>query len=113
MKAFVTGGTGFIGERLVKRLRDRGDDVVALVRSREKGAKLEQMGATLVEGDLSSSYALHSGVTGCEAVLHVAAVYKVASPKKEHESMYDANVRATERVLDAAFQAGVSRIVYV
>ena len=38
MKAFVTGGTGFIGERLVGRLRERGDDVVALVRSREKAA---------------------------------------------------------------------------
>jgi dihydroflavonol-4-reductase len=113
VKAFVTGGTGFIGERLVQRLRDRGDDVVALVRSREKGAKLEQMGATLVEGDLSSSDAIHSGVKGCEAVFHVAAVYKVGIPKKEHEAMYDANVRGTERVLDAAFQAGVSRIVYV
>jgi nucleoside-diphosphate-sugar epimerase len=113
MKAFVTGGTGFIGERLVKRLRDRGDDVVALVRSREKGKKLEEMGATLVEGDLSSSDAIHSAVKGCDAAFHVAAVYKVGIPEKEHEAMYDANVRGTERVLDAAFQAGVSRIVYV
>jgi nucleoside-diphosphate-sugar epimerase len=113
MKAFVTGGTGFIGERLVKRLRDRGDDVVALVRSREKGAKLEQIGATLVEGDLSSSDAIRAGVEGCDAVFHVAAVYKVGIPKSEHEAMYDSNVRGTERVLDAAFQAGVGRIVYV
>jgi dihydroflavonol-4-reductase len=113
VKAFVTGGTGFIGERLVQRLRDRGDDVVALVRSREKGAKLEQMGATLVEGDLSSSEAIHKGVEGCDSAFHVAAVYKVGIPEKEHEAMYDANVRGTERVLDAAFQAGVSRIVYV
>jgi dihydroflavonol-4-reductase len=113
MKAFVTGGTGFIGERLVQRLRDRGDDVVALVRSREKGAKLEAMGATLVEGDLSSSEAIRQGVEGCDSAFHVAAVYKVGIPKKDHEAMYDANVRGTERVLDAAFQAGVSRIVYV
>jgi nucleoside-diphosphate-sugar epimerase len=113
VKAFVTGGTGFIGERLVKKLRERGDDVVALVRSREKGKKLEEMGATLVEGDLSSSDAIHSAVKGCEAAFHVAAVYKVGIPEKEREAMYDANVRGTERVLDAAFQAGVSRIVYV
>jgi dihydroflavonol-4-reductase len=113
MKAFVTGGTGFIGERLVRRLRDRGDDVVALVRSREKGSKLEELGAQLVLGDLSSSDAIRSGLEGCDAAFHVAAVYKVGIPEKEHEAMYDANVRGTERVLDAAFQAGVSRIVYV
>ena len=113
MKAFVTGGTGFIGERLMKRLRDRGDDVVALVRSRERGSKLEQMGATLVEGDLSSSDAIRAGLEGCDSAFHAAAVYKVGIPEKEHEAMYDANVRGTERVLDAAFQAGVGRIVYV
>jgi nucleoside-diphosphate-sugar epimerase len=113
MRAFVTGGNGFIGERLVRRLRDRGDDVVALVRSREKGAKLEEMGATLVEGDLSSSDAIRAGLEGCDSAFHIAAVYKVGIPEKEHEAMYDANVRGTERVLDAAFQAGVSRIVYV
>jgi dihydroflavonol-4-reductase len=113
VKAFVTGGTGFIGERLVKRLRDRGDEVVALVRSREKGKKLEEMGATLVEGDLSSSDAIRAGMEGCDSAFHVAAVYKVGIPEKEHEAMYDANVRGTERVLDAAFQAGVGRIVYV
>jgi nucleoside-diphosphate-sugar epimerase len=113
VKAFVTGGTGFIGERLVRRLRERGDDVVALVRSREKGKKLEEMGATLVEGDLSSSDAIREGLEGCDSAFHVAAVYKVGIPEKEHEAMYDANVRGTERVLDAAFQAGVGRIVYV
>src|SRR5439155_13223188 len=90
-----------------------GDDVVALVRSRERGSKLEQMGATLVEGDLSSSDAIRAGVEGCDSAFHVAAVYKVGIPEKEHEAMYDANVRGTERVLDAAFQAGVGRIVYV
>lgn len=113
MKAFVTGGNGFIGERLVRKLRERGDDVVALVRSRDKGKKLEELGATLVEGDLSSSDAIRQGLDGCDAVFHIAAVYKVGIPKKEHEAMYDANVRGTERVLDAAFQAGVGRIVYV
>jgi dihydroflavonol-4-reductase len=113
VKAFVTGGTGFIGERIVQRMRDRGDDVVALVRSREKGSKLEKMGATLVEGDLSSSDAIRGALEGCDSAFHVAAVYKVGIPEKEHEAMYDANVRGTERVLDAAFQAGVNRIVYV
>ena len=109
----MTGGTGFIGARLVHKLRERGDDVVALVRSREKGSELEAAGAQLVEGDLSSSDAIRRGLDGCDAAFHAAAVYKVGIPSSEHEAMYDTNVRGTERVLDSAFQAGVSRIVYV
>jgi nucleoside-diphosphate-sugar epimerase len=97
----------------VRKLRERGDDVVALVRSREKGKELEALGCTIVEGDLSSSDAISAGLEGCDSVFHAAAVYKVGIPKSEHEAMYDANVRGTERVLDAAFQAGVGRIVYV
>jgi nucleoside-diphosphate-sugar epimerase len=113
VRAFVTGGTGFIGGRLIQRLRERGDEVVALVRSREKAAELESQGVELVEGDLSSSDTIRAAVEGCDSVFHSAAVYKVGIPESEHEAMYDANVRGTERVLDAAFQAGVGRIVYI
>ncbi len=109
----MTGGTGFIGARLVQKLRERGDEVVALVRSREKGRDLEAAGAELLEGDLSSSDAIRRGLEGCDAAFHSAAVYKVGIPSSEHEAMYDTNVRGTERVLDSAFQAGVARIVYV
>jgi nucleoside-diphosphate-sugar epimerase len=49
----------------------------------------------------------------CDAVFHVAAVYKVGIPKSEHEAVFDANVRGTERVLDAAIEIGVPKIVYV
>src|SRR5919112_5096838 len=113
VKVFVTGGTGFIGSHVVRRLRDRGDTVVALVRSREKGRELEALGAELVEGDLSSSDVMRAACEGCDAAIHGAAVYKVGIPKSEREPMHDANVRGTERVLDAAWQAGVGRIVYV
>jgi dihydroflavonol-4-reductase len=110
VKAFVTGGTGFIGKHLVRKLRERGDEVVALVRNPAKAGDLD---AQLVQGDLSSEDAIRQGVTGCDAVFHVAATYKVGIPRSEHEAMYDANVRGTERVLDSAVDAGVSRIVYV
>src|SRR6188472_780152 len=113
MKAFVTGGTGFIGGRLIRKLRERGDDVVALVRSPEKANALRELGCELVEGDLSDDDAIRQGVQGCDAVFHVAAVYKVGIPKSEHEAMREANVHGTERVLDAAVDAGVKRIVYV
>jgi len=113
MKAFVTGGTGFIGSRLVRRLRERGDDVVALVRSPDKAEDLRDQGVELVQGDLSSEQAIRDGVKGCDAVFHVAAVYKVGIPTSERESMWESNVGGTERVLDAAIEAGVPRIVYV
>jgi len=110
VKAFVTGGTGFIGQQLVGKLRARGDDVVALVRTPSKATGLD---AEIVQGDLSNEDAIRQGVQGCDAVFHVGATYKVGIPKSEHEAMYDANVRGTERVIDAATDAGVSRIVYV
>ena len=110
MKAFVTGGTGFIGSRVVQRLRDRGDEVVVLVRRPEKAAGLD---AEIVEGDLSDADAIRRGAEGCQAVFHIAADYRVGMPKSKRESMYDSNVRGTERVLDAAADAGVDRIVYV
>jgi dihydroflavonol-4-reductase len=113
MKAFVTGGTGFIGGRLIRRLRERGDEVVALVRSPEKANSLRELGCELVEGDLSSADAIRQGVQGCDAVFHVAAVYKVGIPKSERPAMHESNVRGTERVLDAGIEAGVKRIVYV
>jgi dihydroflavonol-4-reductase len=113
MKAFVTGATGFIGGHVARRLRERGDDVVALVRSPDKASELSDLGCEPVEGDLSDEEAIRKGVEGCDAVFHVGAVYKVGIPKSEQEPMWDANVGGTERVLDAAHDAGVPRTVYV
>ncbi len=113
MKAFVTGATGFIGGQLVRKLRARGDEVVALARSPEKATDLSALGCELVEGDLSSAEAIRRGVAGCDSVFHAAAVYRVGIPKSERPAMEDANVTGTERVFDAAAEAGVKRIVYV
>lgn len=110
MKAFVTGGTGFIGQRVIRKLRDRGDQVVALVRDPSKAGNLD---AELIEGDLSSADAIRRGMEGADAAFHIAAVYKVGIPKKDQPAMEDANVRGTERILDAAQDAGVARVVYV
>jgi nucleoside-diphosphate-sugar epimerase len=113
MRTFVTGGTGFIGGRVVRKLRERGDEVVALVRSPADAADLARLGCELVEGDLGSIEAIRRGTQGCDAAFHIAAVYKVGIPASEREAMRDANVGGTERVLDAAIEAGVKRIVYV
>jgi dihydroflavonol-4-reductase len=113
MKAFVTGGTGFIGSRVIKRLRQRGDEVVALVRAPGKATELLDQGVELVEGDLSSDDAIRRGMDGVDGVFHIGAVYKVGVPKAERAAMYDANVGGTQRILDAAEASGVQRIVYV
>ncbi len=110
MRAFVTGGTGFLGSRLVRRLRERGDDVVALVRDPARSADLD---AELAPGDLSDRSRLAEQMRGCDAVFHVAAMYKVGIPAAERPAMFEANVRGTENALDAAVDAGVPRTVYV
>jgi len=113
MRAFLTGGTGFIGGRLAERLRARGDQVIALVRSPHKADRLRELGCALIEGDLGDQSAIQEAVTGCDAAFHVAADYRVGIPRSEHPAMFEANVRGTEHVLDAATAAGVARIVYV
>jgi dihydroflavonol-4-reductase len=113
VKVFVTGGTGFIGGHVVRKLRERGDDVVALVRSPEKAGALSRLGVELIEGDLTSVDAIRQGAEGADAVIHGAAIYKVGIPKSQRDEMYETNVRGTERVLDAAMQAAVPKILYV
>lgn len=110
MRAFVTGATGFVGGRLVAKLRERGDDVAALVRD---PARVRGLDVELVQGDLSDRGRLAGEMQGCDAVFHLAAVYKVGIAAADRPAMYDANVRGTENVLDAAVDAGVARSVYV
>ena len=113
MRAFVTGGTGFVGGRLVKALRERGDEVVCLVRRPEKAGELERLGCELVQGDLNDTAAIEQGVTGADAVFHVAADYRVGVKPEKHASMQASNIGGTTRVIDAAHAAGVKKIVYV
>lgn len=113
MRVFLTGGTGFIGGWVARKLRERGDDVVALARSPERARELTELGCELVQGDLSDADAIRRGVQGADAVIHCAAVFKVGIPKSERPAMWDANVGGTERVIDAAVEAGVPRIAYV
>ena len=113
MKVFVTGGTGFIGGHVVRQLRERGDDVHALVRSPEKGAALAALGCELVAGTLADKEAIRDGMADCDAVVHGAAMYEVGIPESEHRAMYEANVIGTENVLRAVLETGVGRVVYI
>lgn len=113
MKAFVTGATGFLGGRVAEKLRERGDEVVALARSAARAGPLSELGCDVLEGDLGSRDVLRRGLDGAGAVFHVAAIYRIGVPTRMRERMFEANVNGTLNVLDAAAEAGTSRIVYV
>jgi dihydroflavonol-4-reductase len=113
MKVFVTGGTGFIGGHVVRKLRERGDEVRALARSPDKAPALRDLGCELITGTLTDSVAIREGMEGCDAVIHGAGVYEVGIPDSRHRAMYEANVLGTENVLRSALDAKIGRVVYV
>ena len=113
MRGVITGGAGFIGRAVVGKLAQRGDEVVALVRDPARARFLKDGHVTLVASDLSDEAVLARQFKGMDAVIHAAGQYRIGIKPSEREHMRDANVGATERVLDAAVAAGVKRIVYV
>jgi dihydroflavonol-4-reductase len=113
MRVVITGGAGFIGRAIVERLTARGDDVVALVRDPAKAGHIKGDHVTLMPSDLSSTAQMTAQMRGADSVIHAAGSYRIGIKRSERDAMWDANVGATERVLDAAVAAGVPRIVYV
>ncbi|MBK8904843.1 MAG: NAD-dependent epimerase/dehydratase family protein [Anaerolineaceae bacterium] len=110
MKAFVTGGSGFIGQHVVQKLLARGDEVHALARSAESANLLRRMGATVFMGDITDSASLRPAMAGCDVVFHIAAWYKLgAADWMQAEAI---NVGGTRRVLRLAHELGIPRIVY-
>jgi len=107
--AFVTGGSGFIGGRLVARLADGGSRVRALARSDSSAAAVEARGAEPVPGDLSDVASMREGAEGCEAAFHLAAHLGTWGRR---EDFHRDNVTGTENALVACRDAGVRRFVH-
>jgi nucleoside-diphosphate-sugar epimerase len=108
--AFVTGGSGFIGGRLIERLRAEGIDVRALARSDSAAARVEAVGAEPVRGDLNDVRPMREGAQGCEYFFHAAAKAEDWGPRTEFDRV---NVAGTHNALIAASDAGVRRFVHV
>jgi dihydroflavonol-4-reductase len=108
-RVFVTGGSGVVGGALVERLRERGDEVIALARSNVAAAALESRGARVVRGDLFDGEALARGMDGCDTVFHVAGVNSMCV--EDPDSMLRTNVEGPVAVVRAAARAGIRRVV--
>ena len=113
MRIVLTGGAGFVGGAVARVLRERGDDVVALVRDQKRAAALGELGVVVIEDDLSDVTRMTEHLAEADAVIHAAGSYRVGIPRSERGAMWDANVGTTTRVLDAAEAARVPRIVYL
>lgn len=109
-RAFVTGGSGFVGGRAITALRSRGIEVVALARSDSSVKTVEALGATSARGDLEAKAALEAGCRGCDVVFHAAAHTDQFDPVAVHMRI---TTKGTENVLAAARAAGVKRFVHV
>src|SRR6266478_1997082 len=110
MKCFVTGASGFIGANLVHELVARGHQVRALLRPSADVRGLTGAEFDPVKGDVSDRNRLVAAIRGCDWCFHVAASYHLWL--KDYAPMHAANVVGTRNVIEAAAQAGCSRIVY-
>lgn len=110
MKVFITGATGFVGGHVARAYAARGASLRLLTRSTSNLAGLEGVDAETVIGDLRQPEALRSALAGCDALVHVAADYRLWVP--DPAPMYEANVNGTRELLRLAQEVGVGRVVY-
>ncbi|HEX4066319.1 MAG TPA: hopanoid-associated sugar epimerase [Acidobacteriaceae bacterium] len=110
MRLFVTGATGFVGGHVARELASRGADLRLLVRPSSNRANLEGLRADTVTGDLLQPESLRTGIRGCDAVLHVAADYRLWV--RDPDTMYRSNVEGTRSLLRIAREENVPRFVY-
>ena len=111
MRVLVTGGTGFTGSHLVRRLLDRGRKVVVV--DNKKGLfyqELEKQGAKIELGSVTDRVLMEKLVRGCEVVYHIAAAFRQLNVPNRY--YWDVNVEGTRNLVDAAFKSGVRRFVY-
>ena len=109
MRLFVTGATGFVGAHVAQLAAAQGAELRLLTRSTSNTSRLPK-NAEVVVGDLREPEGFRSALVGCDAVMHVAADYRLWVP--DPAEMYKANVEGTRELLRLAREAGVRRVVY-
>jgi len=110
MRAFITGATGFLGSHVAQVLSEQGADLRLLVRPTSNLKNLEGLNAETATGDLRDPGSLEKAMSGCDAVFHVAADYRIWV--RDPAEMYRSNVEGTRAILEAARKKGVRSVVY-
>jgi len=115
MKVFLTGGTGFIGQRLTQKFLVRDWSVIAPVRrpNGPRACSLSKMGAHCTPCDVTDRESMRESMTGVDMVVHNAGHYEFGLNADGKRCMHDINVRGTENVLSLALELRVPRVVYV
>ncbi len=110
MRIFVTGATGFVGHHVARALAAEGAKLRLLVRKSSNLANLDAIAGETHTGDLLDPESLRPALAGCDAVVHVAADYRLWIP--DPQQMYRANVDGTRELLALAREAKIRRFVY-
>ena len=110
MTVLVTGATGFVGSAVARALLSEGETVRVLVRPQSDRRNLTGLDVAIVEGDLNEPASLLPAASGCSAVFHVAADYRLWT--RHPDDMLRTNVQGSLAVVESALTAGVERIVY-
>ncbi|MGC1454391.1 MAG: complex I NDUFA9 subunit family protein [Nitrospirota bacterium] len=104
----VTGGTGFVGSHLIKRLRQGNVSVRAVVRNPDKAQALSDLGVDVVKGDISDAASLEKSTTGVERLIHLVGIIQEAPGA----TFKDVHVNGTRNILEAARKSGVRHVFY-
>jgi dihydroflavonol-4-reductase len=111
MRLFITGGSGFIGRCLLPRLVEKGHRCCCLARPSSRIAGLEMEGIEWVRGDIGAPEVWREAVVGCDAVVHLANLYSFW--ERDKQALWRANVEGTRHVLQAALDAGTTKVLHV
>ncbi len=110
LRVFITGATGFVGGHVAQSYAAEGAKLRLLTRQGSRTDSLAGIDAEMVLGDLREVEKLRSAMTGCDALVHVAADYRLWV--RDPDEMYAANVTGTRELLKLAREVGVQRVVY-
>jgi dihydroflavonol-4-reductase len=110
MKTLVTGASGFIGSAVVRQLLAKGRKVRCFVEPGADRRNLEGLSVEILEGDVRDRARVTSALEGCDALYHLAAIYKVWM--RDPSLIYEVNVEGTKTVLWAAYKAKLRKTIY-